>query len=149
MGRSTAMPAAAAARAAAAAGITAGSFLVLRYAYHGDCMIPTYYSSSSSYYAFRAYLFAALSVAFIIGFVWLMSELAYPLILKLGVRGVPARLLPVLAGVAGYAAVGVAGWLLAPEVPPYQDLSKGWYWSFWHIAILLMSGNFSDFGCGY
>ncbi len=149
MQRSTTIPAGAALRAAVAFAVTAGPFLALRYAFHGDCIIPTYHPHSSSYYVFRAYLFAALSLTFIIGFVWLVSELVYPFVLKLGGRGIPARLLAVSAGVAGYAVIGVAGWLLAPEVPPHQDLSKGWYWSFWHIAMLLMSGNFSSYGCGY
>ncbi len=130
------------ARGAVAGTIAAGSFLALRYAFHGDCLIPTYN-------ALRLSLFATLPVAFIFGFVWLVSELVYPVVLMWGVSAVSKRRQAVLAGMAGYVAIGIAGWLLAPELPRYLDVSRQWVWIFWPVAMLIMSGNFSNVACGY
>ncbi len=142
MGRSAAIPEAAALRAAVAVAIAAGSFVALRYSFHGDFIIPTHDT-------LRLLWFAALPATFIIGFVWLVSELAYPLVLVWGRRTVSARRQAVVAGVAAYLAVGIAGWMLAPELPRYLDISREWAWIFWPVAMLAMSGNFSDVACGY
>ncbi len=148
MQRSAAIPATAALRVAVALALAAGSFLALRYTFHGECIIPTYYALPS-YHFLRFLFFATLPVAFVIGFVWLVSELAYPLVSVSGLRTVSARRQSLLAGVAAYLAIGVAGWLLAPALPRYLDISREWVWIFWPIAMLVMSGNFSNFGCGY
>lgn len=137
-----------AARGAAAVAIAAGSFVWFRQRFHGDCIIPF---PNRVFDDTEIYWFAFPLLLFTIAFVWLISEAVTPLIMLLGSRAAPTRAQAILAGVSFYAAIGVAGYLLAPELPGslvYQEWYREFVWAFWPAGMLVMSGNFSNVECG-
>ena len=149
MRMSTAVSIGAALRGLAAAAIASASFIWFRQRFYGDCIIPfpRYVYDDTEIYWF---LFPLL--VFVVGFVWLISEAAFPLMLLSGGRVAPSRAQTVLAGVAVYIAIGASGYLLAPELPGglvYQEGYREFVWAFWPAGMLVMSGNFSNVECGY
>lgn len=136
------------ARLLIAFGIAAGSFAAVRQLFHGWCLFPVY-----DYDTWSLFLFYSLPVAFFVGFVWLVSKLASPLILARGVSPPQSRLLAVALGVNLYALVALVGYSLIPPVSR-GDVgdSEGFsplIWTFWVWGFLFHSGNFSYYSCGY
>jgi len=127
-------------RVAAALALAVGSFVALRQRYHGDCIFPDYDPE----------LFLLLPVLFLIAFVWLISELACPLLAVAGMRRLAARLVSIALGLTTYAAVAGVAWALEPALKYEHGAGFRALMSvFWSVGFLLKSGNFSDYSCGY
>jgi hypothetical protein len=123
-------------RVAGALALAVGSFVALRQRYHGDCIFPDYDPE----------LFLLLPVLFLIAFVWLISELACPLLSGVGMR----RLVSIALGLATYAAVAGVAWALEPSLKYEHGAGFRALMSvFWSVGFLLKTGNFSDYSCGY
>jgi len=130
-------------RTSAAVALTAGSLIEFRNRYYGDCVILGDGLGDGDFL-----LFLFFPVLFLIGFVWALSELAYPLLVVMGVR-LP-RLASITLGVSTYAIVGLAAWLMWPvPVDIHEQGFRAFTSGFWSIGFLLETGNFSHHSCGY
>jgi len=130
-------------RVSAALVLTVASFVAFRNRYHGSCVIPGDGLGDGEFV-----LFLLLPALFFMGFVWSLSELAYPLLLVMGVR-LP-RLASIALGASTYAIVGFAAWLMWPvPVDIHEQGFRAFVSAFWSIGFLLETGNFSHHSCGY
>ena len=144
------------ARLAAAFAVTAGSFLATRELFHGWCLFPDppWHTAPWGYPQIERCLFYLLPIVFLLGFLWLMWEFVYPILVAAGIRKTGARLLAIGLALAIYAAVGFVGWMTTPEdtyryIDGERSTTSKVVWTFWDIGLLLRTGNFSAYGCGY
>ena len=121
-----------------AVALTAGAFLALYVGGQGTCMTP---DSLLGLVVLVAY-----AAPFLIGFVWLMSEVA-----SLSFPGWP-RSLTVLVGLLTYAAIGAGFWIADPATAVKDNPGTEFRLVMsvdWSAGILLEAGAFSDYSCGY
>jgi len=143
-------------RVAAAFAVTAGAFLATRQLFHGWCLFPDrpWQATPWGYPQIERAFFYLLPVVFLLGFLWLMWEFVYPILVARGVDKTRARLVAIGLALAIYAAVGLVGWMTTPE-GTYKHIEAGGgttakvVWSFWDVGLLMRTGNFSTHGCGY
>jgi len=132
-------------RTSAAIAITAGSLIEFRNRYHGDCVIPGDGLADGDFL-----LFLLFPVLFFLGFVWSASELVHPLVARLGMSRLPARVSSIAVGLAVYGVVAFAAWLMWPVSVDIHDQGfRAFISGFWSIGFLLETGNFSHHSCGY
>lgn len=130
-------------RGSAAIVLTVASLVALRNRYHGSCVVPGDSLGDGDFL-----LFLLLPVLFLIGFVWALSELAYPLLLAMGVR-LP-RVAAIALGLGVYGIVGWVAWLMWPvPVDIHEQDFRAFVSAFWSLGFLLETGNFSHHSCGY
>ena len=132
-------------RTSAAVALTAGSLIEFRNRYHGDCVIPGDGLGDGDFL-----LFLFFPVLFFLGFIWSVSELVHPLVLRLGMFRLPARAASIAVGLVIYGVVGFAAWLMWPvPVDIHEQGFRAFVSGFWSIGFLLETGNFSHHSCGY
>jgi len=96
-------------------------------------------------------LFYALTVVFMAGFVWAVSEVAWAFTARVTASILSARLTALAVGVVVYLAIAGIAWLMNP-VPhdarhdaPYRAVLS----VFWSAGFLQEAGHYSDYSCGY
>ena len=131
-------------RLAVALMVAVGSFATLRGLYRGVCIMPFVDCLSAVIWFF------VLPALFLASFVWLLSELTYPMALSTGARPAQARLFSVGAGLLVYAIVGYIVWLGSPvpRYPPWETAYRAIFSVFWSVGVLVETGNFKTYACG-
>ena len=146
-------------RMAIAFALTAVSFIAERQLFYGWCFFPDapWHPSEGSYSQIERTLFYVLPVVFLLGFVWLMWELAHAILSARGASHLKAGLGAIVVAVGIYAAVGLFGYFSTPQ-DTYRNLDDvlgnkentgRLIWVFWDVGFLVKTGNFSSHGCGY
>jgi len=144
------------ARLAAAFAVTAAAFVATRQLFHGWCLLPDapWEGYHWNYPQIERWLFYSLPIVFLLGFLWLMWEFVYPILVAGGMHKTGARLLAIGLALAIYVGVGFIGWMSTSE-ETYRDFDYGGgttakiVWSLWDIGLLMRTGNFDTVGCGY
>ena len=132
-------------RTSAAVALTAGSLMEFRNRYHGSCVVPGDSLGDGDFL-----LFMSFPVLFFLGFVWSLSELVYPLVLRLGMSRLPARSASIAVGLIAYGIGGGVAWLMWPvPVDIHEQGGRAFLSGFWSIGFLAETGNFSHHSCGY
>jgi len=95
--------------------------------------------------------FFLLCALFLLGFVGLVSEVAWAFATRAGISGLRPRIATVAMGFAVYATLGGLAWMLNP-VPSDQEHDAPYRATlsiFWSAGFLQETGAFSDHACGY
>ena len=141
------------ARLAAAFAVTAGAFLATRQLFHGWCLLPDapWEGYDWNYPQVERLLFYLLPIVFLLGFLWLMWEFAYPILVAGGTDKTRAPRLAIAVALAIYVGVGFLGCTATS-----QHGQSDWggrddiiVWAFWDVGFLVRTGNFSPVDCGY
>ena len=129
-------------RMLAAAVLLAVSCAGQRFVYHGWCVWP------SDGELFRFLAFPAL---FFVAFVWLTAELLGRALSFVRLPRLVTWPVTTLAALAIYVAIAAVFWQAnATPVDAADDTHPRALISFfWSVAILVETGNFSDYSCGY
>jgi len=129
-------------RMVVAAALLGVSFAAQRFIYHGWCVWP----SDGEFFRFLA--FPAL---FFVAFVWLVAELTGRALSFVRLPRLITWPVTTLAALAVYVAIAGAFWQAnATPADAADDVSPRALISFfWSVAVLVETGNFSDYSCGY
>ena len=119
--------------------------------YGGGC-IMWYFDNFAQLLLVNAFLLFGLPPLFLLGFIWLVSELVRLALLGAGLDSGVAWLPAVAIAVALYAAIGTAIWTQSPipeEFYEHERDSGRLYTSiYWPIGIRVLDGTTSKYTCG-